>query len=167
MHSTRLISAILACALIAAAGSALAALEGTGLPLPRFVSLRAAEVNLRAGPGIQYPVDWVYLRRGLPVEVIAEYRTWRQIKDWQGTKGWIHQSMLTKRRTVIVTGDTRTLRSKPSTKSPPLARVEAAVVGTLLLCPDGGGWCRVEMDGFQGWLRRVEFWGTQDNEVVD
>ena len=64
--------------------------EGSGLPLPRFVSLRADQVNLRTGPGVQYPVEWVYQRKDLPVEIIAEYRTWRKIRDWQSTQGWVH-----------------------------------------------------------------------------
>ena len=85
--------------------------NGSGLPLPRFVSLRAAEVNMRTGPGVQYPVEWVYRRQALPMEVIAEYGTWRKVRDWQGTQGWVHQSMLGGRRTLIVTGKVRTVRS--------------------------------------------------------
>ena len=76
------------------ATSSLAISKGTGLALPRFVSLRADEVNLRTGPGVQYPVDWVYLRQHLPVQIIAEFDTWRKIRDWQGTQGWVHQSMV-------------------------------------------------------------------------
>ena len=89
-----------------------AANKGTGLPLPRFVSLRAGEVNLRTGPGVQHPVDWVYHRQNLPLEIIAEYGTWRKIRDWQGTQGWVHQSMVGAKRTFIITGGTRTLRRK-------------------------------------------------------
>src|SRR3989338_854435 len=80
--------------------------ETSGLPLPRFASLRAGEVNVRTGPGVQYPVDWVFQRQGLPVAVIAEYRTWRKIRDWQGTQGWVHPSPLAGKRTVIVIGGT-------------------------------------------------------------
>ncbi|MDP7625068.1 MAG: SH3 domain-containing protein, partial [Rhodospirillales bacterium] len=69
----------------------------TGKPLPRFVSLRADEVNLRTGPGVRYPVDWVYQRKNLPVEVIAEFGTWRKVRDVQGSQGWIHQSLLSSR----------------------------------------------------------------------
>ncbi len=95
----------------------LAAGKGTGLPLPRFVSLRAREVNLRIGPGVQYPVDWVYLRQNLPVEIVAEYGTWRKIRDWQGTQGWVHQSMVSGTRTFIVTGQERTIRRKGDAKA--------------------------------------------------
>jgi SH3-like domain-containing protein len=143
-----------------------AAPEGTGLPLPRFVNLRATEANMRTGPGVQYPVEWVFVRQDLPLEVIAEYRTWRKVRDWQGTQGWMHQSMLDSRRTVIVTGVQRTLRKKSDTQSTAQARVEAGVIGRLLECPDGSGWCKVEIDGFEGWLRRVEFWGVYAKEVL-
>ena len=143
-----------------------AAPEGTGLPLPRFVNLRASEANMRTGPGVQYPVEWVFVRQDLPLEVIAEYRTWRKVRDWQGTQGWMHQSMLDNRRTVIVTGTLRTLRQRSDTQSAARARVEAGVIGHLLECPDGSGWCKVEIDGFEGWLRRVEFWGAYDKEVL-
>ena len=136
-------------------------------PLPRFISLRADEVNLRTGPGIRYPVEWVYLRRNLPVEVIAEFQSWRKIRDWQGTEGWVHQSMLAARRTIIVTKNVRTLRRRPDSKSAPVARAEPGVVGDLLECPNDGGWCRVEVDGFEGWLRRVDLWGVYRKEVVD
>ncbi|HEC14175.1 MAG TPA: hypothetical protein ENI72_00310, partial [Rhodospirillales bacterium] len=81
--------------------------KGSGLPLPRFVSLRVNEVNMRTGPGVQYPIEWVYSRQYLPMEVIAEYSTWRKVRDWQGGQGWVHQSMLGGRRSFIVTGTTR------------------------------------------------------------
>lgn len=144
-----------------------AAIKGTGLPLPRFVSLRAGEVNLRTGPGVQYPVDWVYLRQNLPMEVIAEYGTWRKVRDWQGTQGWVHQSMVSGLRAIIVTGSSRTIRRKPDAKSNPVAILEAGVIGKLLSCPDLNGWCQVEADGKKGWLRRVDFWGVLKNEVME
>ncbi len=145
----------------------MAAGKGTGLPLPRFVSLRANEVNLRTGPGVQYPVDWVYLRQSLPVEIIAEYGTWRKVRDWQGTQGWVHQSMVAGLRTFIVTGGTRTVRRKGDAGSPAVATLEAGVIGKLLSCPDLNGWCRVEVDGNKGWLRRVDFWGVLRSEVME
>ncbi len=145
----------------------LAAGKGTGLPLPRFVSLRAGEVNLRIGPGVQYPVDWVYLRQNLPVEIIAEYGTWRKIRDWQGTQGWVHQSMVTGTRTFIVTGETRTIRRRGDAKSLSVTTIEAGAIGKLISCPDLNGWCRVEAQDTKGWLRRVDFWGVLRNEVME
>ncbi|MDH5748331.1 MAG: SH3 domain-containing protein [Rhodospirillales bacterium] len=149
------------------AGSAVAAEKGTGLPLPRFVSLRSGEVNLRAGPGVQYPVDWVFTRQNLPVEIIAEYDTWRKVRDWQGTDGWVHQSMLGSRRTVIITNKTRTLRKSPNPDAPPIAHLEENVIGLLLKCPDGIAWCQVEVDGYKGWMKRIEFWGIHRNEAIE
>jgi len=140
--------------------------EETGLPLPRFVSLRADQVNLRTGPGVQYPVEWVYQRQDLPVEIIAEYRTWRKIRDWQSTQGWVHQSMLSGKRSVIITGKRRTLRSSADTKSTPVAQIESGAIAALTQCPTGGSWCRVEATGISGWLRKVEFWGAYRDEVL-
>lgn len=145
---------------------ALAAPQGTGLPLPRFVSLRVDKARMRAGPGVHFPEEWVYMRQGLPLEIIAEYDTWRKVRDWQGTQGWMHNSLLSGRRTFIVIGTTRTVRRKPDVKAAPVARVEADVVGRLLGCDDGSQWCRVEVDGFEGWMRRIEMWGAYPDETV-
>ena len=141
--------------------------ETSGLPLPRFASLRAGEVNVRTGPGVQYPVDWVFQRQGMPVEIIAEYRTWRKIRDWQGTQGWVHQSLLAGKRTAIVIGGMRALLSKPEADAKPVAQLEAGVIANLLSCPEQSAWCRIEVDGFDGWLRRVDFWGTLKDEVTE
>jgi SH3-like domain-containing protein len=138
----------------------------TGKPLPRFVSLRAPEVNMRTGPGVRYPVDWVYHSKNLPVEVIAEFGTWRKVRDVQGAQGWIHQSMLSSRRTFVVIGQMRTIRKREDSKSPPVAKLEARVVGELNKCPEGGGWCKVTVGGHDGWLRRVEFWGVYPRETI-
>ncbi len=152
---------------LAATAAALAVVEGTGLPLPRFVNLRAKEVNMRAGPGVRYPVEWVYHRQKLPVEIIAEYDTWRKVRDWQGTQGWIHQSMLGGRRFIIVTGAKRTVRRQAAVKSAPVARVETGVIGKLIRCPDGENWCEIEIGDHKGWLRKVDFWGVHRDEVVE
>ena len=139
---------------------------GTGLPLPRFVSIRSEEVNMRTGPGVRYPVDWVYHRKSMPVEVVNEFDTWRKVRDVRGGQGWIHQSMLSSRRTMVVTGQIRTIRKRADVKSPPLARVEPGAMGKLLQCPDGLGWCEVKIGDFKGWFRRVEFWGVYPKETL-
>ncbi len=136
----------------------------TGLPLPRFVSLRAAEINLRIGPGVRYPIDWVYRRRGLPVEVIDEFETWRRIRDHEGTTGWVHQSMLDGRRSVMVTGEARLLRRAPEAGAPGVAHLEAGVIARLEGCE--GDWCRVTVERFDGWLRRGEVFGLYPGEKV-
>jgi SH3-like domain-containing protein len=141
--------------------------QSSGLPLPRFVSLRAGEVNMRTGPGVQYPVEWVYRRRHLPMEVIAEYGTWRKVRDWQGTQGWIHQSMLTGKRTFVITSTVRTIRNRPDANSAAEARAEAGTIGEVRSCMKGEGWCRVEVGSYEGWLRRVDFWGVYQHELIE
>lgn len=145
----------------------LTAAETSGLPLPRFVSLRSDEVNLRTGPGSRYPVDWIYTRRDLPVEVIAEFEAWRKIRDWQGAEGWVHQSMLSARRMAVVTGQQRHLRAEPDDKSPYLAQLDVNVIGRLLSCPRGKAYCRIDVDNIQGWLKREEFWGVYTGEYFE
>lgn len=162
-------AAILSAALVAAVSAqpADAAPETSGLPLPRFVTLRAEEANMRTGPGEQYPIKWTYQRAGLPVEIVAEYHTWRRVRDWQGTEGWMHASMLTGRRSFIVTGETRSLRAAADAASPIVARIEPKVTGELDRCPAAGTWCRVRIDGLRGWLKRSDLWGVYPNETVE
>lgn len=139
----------------------------SGRPLPRFVSLRSNKVNMRTGPGVQYPVEWVYRRKGLPMEVIAEFETWRRVRDWEGSRGWIHQSMLSGKRGIIIIGGVRNLRSSDDAKSPLVAQLEPGVVARLVDCLSGNGWCKIEIEGLLGWLRHVDFWGAYKNEVFD
>jgi SH3-like domain-containing protein len=134
------------------------------LPVPRFVSLRADEVNLRTGPGERYPIDWVLTRRGLPVEIVEEFEAWRKIRDAQGTEGWVHQRMVTGTRNVIITGEVRTLRADADPAAPAVARAEPGVIAHLLDCHDA--WCRVDLQGMKGWLKRSEVWGVYPGEAV-
>lgn len=135
------------------------------LRLPRFVSLNANEINVRTGPGVRYPIEWVFTRRSLPVEIIAEFDTWRKIRDWQGAEGWVHQSVLSGRRTVLVQGKkNRPLRRIADEQAMVVAEVQPAVVASLLGCD--GRWCRVDADGHRGWLLRSEVWGVYPNEDV-
>lgn len=138
----------------------------TGLPLPRFVSLRSNEVNLRTGPGTRYPVSWIYRHEMLPIEIIAEYHDWRKIRDWEKDEGWVHKSMLSGRRSIIVTGDVRDILAAPTASSPILARAEPGVIGQLVACPDEGPFCRVRIGSREGWLERSGFWGVYPDEVI-
>ena len=137
----------------------------TGLPLPRFVTLRADEVNLRTGPGTRYPIDWVYHRRGLPVEIVDEFDTWRRIRDWQGTEGWVHQSMVQGQRGILVVGKRHTLLRRPEAGAPGVALIDAGVIGTLERCPSQ--WCEVTVGGFTGWLPRDAFYGLYPGETLE
>jgi SH3-like domain-containing protein len=139
----------------------------TGLPVPRFVTIRANKVNMRTGPGVRYPIDWEYRRAGLPVEIVGEYGTWRKIRDWQGDEGWMHQSMLSGRRSVMIRGDVAPLRAEPNAAARMVARLEAGVIGRIAECQTGNSWCRVEVEGFEGWLERDRFWGVYQNEVIE
>ena len=148
-------------AILLAPGPAQAA---TGLAVPRFAALRAQEVNMRTGPGVRYPVEWVFTRRNLPVEITAEFKAWRKVRDWQGTEGWVHASMLTGKRSIIVTGRTQVLRRSDSSSAPEVANVEKDVIGRLLNCR--GAWCRIEIAGLRGWLQRARFWGVYAKETI-
>ncbi len=160
-----LVLATSAC-LALAAGHGRAA-ESTGLPLPRFVSLKSDEVNLRTGPGVRYPIDWIYSRKDLPVEVIAEFEAWRKIRDWQGTEGWVHQSMLSGRRMMVVIGTPRSLRATDADSAETVAIVEPGVLGRLVQCPRNRDFCRIEVGQAQGWLRRDELWGVYKGEWIE
>jgi SH3-like domain-containing protein len=137
--------------------------RSTGLPLPRFVSLGAARVNLRFGPGKEYPISWVLAREGLPVEIIAEFDTWRKVRLHDADEGWIHASLLSGRRTILVTGAVGELRRTPDNDARVVLRAEPGVVGELVDCEEA--WCRVEIGGRRGWLRRDAFWGTLPGEM--
>ncbi len=143
-------------------GATRIALGPSGLPLPRFVTLRAAKVNMRSGPGIRYPIEWEFSRKGLPVEVVDEFETWRRIRDWQGSEGWVHQSMLSGQRGAIVVGADRLLRRKPEPGAPAIAEIQMQVVGRLHDCRDG--WCLIEAKGYEGWLREGEIYGAYPGE---
>lgn len=144
----------------------------SGLPIPRFVSLKPARVNIRVGPGRDYAVSWLYTRSGLPVEIIQEYDNWRRIRDVDGTEGWVYQSLLAGKRTGIIAPWERgksenliDLHSSGSDTSRVVARAEAGVIGTIRECT--GQWCEVETQGTRGWIKQALIWGAYPDEVFD
>ena len=155
-----------AAALPAAAQQDLTIGRSTGLPIPRFVSVDAnqTEVNVRFGPGQQYPINWVFTRPSVPLEIIAEFDNWRKIKDYEGAEGWISARLLSGRRTIMIQGAVRDLKRTASSQARILLRLEPGVIGSLLECRRD--WCRVEIEGQRGWLQRGEFWGTLPGETV-
>ncbi|WP_245978406.1 SH3 domain-containing protein [Allostella humosa] len=155
-----IVAAVLSCA-----SQPAAAAEDTNLPIPRFVTLRSEEANARTGPGTQYPIEWRFMRRGMPVEITAQFSQWRKIRDWQGAEGWVHQSLVSGRRAIVVTGIPRILRRRAADDASPVAQVEAGVIGRLMECDPG--WCRMEVQGYRGWLKRTEFWGVYPGEKVE
>ena len=142
----------------------------SGLPLPRFVSLKSARVNMRVGPGREYHIDWMYLKRGLPMEVIQEYDTWRKVRDSEGSEGWILHSLLSGNRTAIVapwdrSGRLFALRGQPDGLSREVARLEPGVVATVSSCRDG--WCRIDAGGSRGFVEQTQLWGVYPDESFD
>jgi SH3-like domain-containing protein len=139
--------------------------EVTNLPIPRYVSLKASEGNVRRGPSLSHRIDWVFSRRDMPLEVTDEYGHWRRVRDRDGQGGWIHYSLLSGVRTVIVEEDMAALRMKPDAEAPVNARAEAGVIAELDEClPD---WCRIEADGYKGWVPKAALWGVDPDEVRD
>lgn len=132
--------------------------------VPRYVSLRSDEVNVRTGPGVRYPVKWVFVRKFMPVEVIADYDTWRKIRDWEGAEGWVHRAMLSSRRHVITVGEVSTLRQSPTEKSRAVAKLENGVVAEVEACD--ADWCKLSVGGYEGWLKRASLWGLKRDETV-
>jgi SH3-like domain-containing protein len=141
----------------------------SGLPLPRFVSLKADKVNMHIGPAKTYDVKWLYQKAGLPVEITAESDNWRRIRDSDGTEGWVYHSLLSGRRTGMVTtkivDELVSVHDKPDTQSAVTAKLERGVIGTVKRCEDG--WCRVAGRGFDGWVQEVRLWGVYPNEKVE
>jgi SH3-like domain-containing protein len=172
-----LLAAILGFAVLAApvlAGAAFAdpaAGQSSGLPIPRFVSLKADRVNVRGGPARDHDVGWVFTRSGLPVEVTAEYDNWRRIRDWEGAEGWVYHSLLSGRRTVMVTANPRDrdallpLRENAETAAAIVARVQPGVVGAVKKCT--GAWCRIAGPGYDGWIEQVRLFGVYPGEKVE
>ena len=134
--------------------------------LPRFQSLRSNEVNLRAGPGTRYRIDWVYKRSDLPVQVVREFEHWRAIRDADGIEGWVNQATLNSRRNFVVKGGDATLRDDPNDKASPVATLKPGVIGRIRTCPKDSAWCHVTVAGHGGYLKRSQFWGTLPNEEI-
>jgi SH3-like domain-containing protein len=158
--------------MLAATGPAKASETGpSGLPLPRFVSLKAEKVNLRIGPGRDYPVSWQYVKSGLPVEIIQEYDNWRRIRDAEGTEGWVYQSLLSGKRTAVAApwqreaGTRIALRKRASDQAGMAAELEPGVLTHLEACD--GAWCRVETGRIKGYVSQAEIWGAYPGENFD
>lgn len=140
----------------------------SGQPIPRFVSLKSDKVFVRAGPGVRYPVKWVFKKRGYPIEIKQEFDTWRKVRDHMGEEGWIHQTLLSGKRRVLIQGDKgddAVIYKKPITESQPVAALEANVIAVLERC--AGNWCRVEVGGFKGWIERKSLWGVYEGEQIN
>ena len=168
----RLAGAMLATgAAVATAAAQVPTRPVSGFPVPRIVSLKYDKVNVRARPAREQDVAWVYSRAALPVEVTAEFEKWRKIRDWEGAEGWVYHSMLSGRRTALVSPQSKgkdellSLRAKPDAASGVTAKLQHGVLGTVKQCRDG--WCRLVGDGFDGWIEQPRLWGVYPGEKVE
>ena len=137
--------------------------EVTKLPIPRFVSLRGEQVYARTGPGTRYPIQWVYQRKNLPVEIVQEFDTWRKIRDIDGEEGWVHQSLLSGNRLAILRdGQAIPMLKSNSDDTRPVALVESGAILEVNACQDD--WCSVSQSGFNGWIQTKNLWGVYEGE---
>lgn len=141
----------------------------TGEPppkLPRFEALKTDDTNMRKGPGQRYPIEWVYKRHDLPMEVERQYDVWRYVRDPDGVEGWVHQVTLSDRRTFMIQDKDATLRSDANDTASAVAVLKVGVIGRLRECDQGSNWCKVQVSGYRGYLRRDQVWGLLPDEVV-
>ncbi|MGO3929014.1 SH3 domain-containing protein [Rhodopseudomonas pseudopalustris] len=143
--------------------------SASGLPIPRYVSLKSDHVNVRAGPTKDNDVAWVYTRSGLPVEITAEFENWRRVRDSEGAEGWVYHSLLSGRRTAVVTmknkDELAPIYDRADPKSAVAARLQVGVVAQIKQC--ASGWCRITGNGFDGWIQQERLWGVYADEKVN
>ena len=143
--------------------------SASGLPVPRYVSLKPDRVTVRGGPNRDHEIEFVFTRSGLPVEITAESDNWRRIRDWEGAEGWVYHSLLSGRRTALVSAkqpdDLVPLYDKADAQSALVARLQPGVLATVKHC--SGTWCRVTGVGFDGWIVQDRLWGVYPNEKID
>ena len=134
----------------------------TNLPLPRYVSMKASEGNARRGPSLTHRIDWVFQRRDMPLLITAEHGHWRRVEDRDGQGGWVHYSLLSGVRTVIIEENMLKIHSRPDVASPISAALEAGVIARLGKC--GPDWCQLRSGGYKGWAPKTNLWGVAANE---
>jgi SH3-like domain-containing protein len=137
----------------------------TNLPLPRYVSMKAAEGNVRRGPSLTHRIDWVFKHEDIPLEITAEHGHWRRVRDRDGAGGWIHYSLLSGARTAIVEQDMLALRRQPVEGAPEVALLELGVIARLEEC--GESWCRLSVAGHRGWAPKTALWGVREGEILE
>ena len=141
----------------------------TGLPVPRFVSLKSGPANVRQGPSLKHPIKWIFKRESIPLEVLAEFDSWRKIRDFDGATGWIHRALIGSARKAWVapweSGQLFALRSEPRPDASTLATAEPKVLVSVNHC--SGTWCSVTKESFDGYIRQQSLWGVYPNEVID
>ena len=142
----------------------------SGLKVPRFVSLKSDRVNVRGGPSTDHKVKWVFRRAGLPVEIVHEFENWRQIRDSEGEEGWVYHSLLSGRRTALISpwqtaGTLVNLLKDPKEDAPTAAKAQIGVQVDIKECEKG--WCEVAVQRYSGWLKANLLWGVYPNEEIN
>ena len=137
----------------------------TNLPLPRYVTLKSGDGNARRGPGLTHRIDWVFVKSGMPLLLTAEYENWRRVEDAEGFGGWVHYSLLSGTRSVLIMQDMAEFRYAADTSSDVLFQAERGVLGRLLEC--SLGWCRVNTNGEKGWIKKTALWGVNPDEILE
>jgi len=138
----------------------------TNLPIPRYVTLRSDKVYARSGPALRYPIQWVYKRDGLPVEIVQEFEHWRQVRGFEGETAWVHKSLLSGKRNALIIGEKLApLYGGPGYDYQMLARLEPRVIAAIDRCEDD--WCRISAGGYRGWLKRNSLWGIYADEDLN
>jgi SH3-like domain-containing protein len=135
----------------------------TGLEIPRFASLKSNKVFTRKGPGKRFPIEWIYQRKDLPVEIVQEFDTWRKIKDEDGAESWVHQSLLTGKRTAVSKVDPYArLFKKSDVNSRIIGLVEHGAIVEIKGCLEE--WCKVDVLNYEGWITKKDLWGIYESE---
>ena len=137
----------------------------TNLPIPRYVSLKVKEANARRGPSLSHKIDWIYKRQNMPLEIYAEYENWRRVRDFEGLGGWVHYTLLSGIRYVLIKNDLLEMRLLPSIDAQVIAKVPQHNIATLDKC--NKDWCRIIDDGYKGWVPKKGIWGVYENELKD
>jgi len=150
---------------VAAGQEASLTVRGSGLPVPRFVSIKFNKANLRSGPGSEYPVLWQYRQIGLPLLVDAEFGIWRKVRDSEGTTGWMHGAGLSLRRMAFIHESMTKIYKRGNKQSDVVAVAEKNALLQLESCQEN--WCRVTAEKVKGWLERSSIWGVLDNENLN
>ena len=137
----------------------------TNLPIPRYVSLKVKEANARRGPSLSHKIDWIYKRQNMPLEIYAEYENWRRVRDFEGLGGWVHYTLLSGIRYVLIKNELLEMRLLPSIDAQVIAKVPQHNIATLDKC--NKDWCRIIDDGYKGWVPKNGIWGVYENELKD
>lgn len=167
-----ILSCIFASTLLSAPIAQAAKIGASGLPLPRYVSLKSNRTNMRVGPGRDYKVDWMFTRRGLPIEILQEFDNWRKVRDPDGAEGWVLKSLLSGKRTAIIAPWKRgeatafvKLYDRPLETTGTVAKIRPGVIAQVDECVEG--WCKMSINGHDGYIKQAQLWGVYPDETLE